>query len=438
MSKTAPFAIQAGALRQALGITARVVERRNTIPILAHTLLEAKGGTLHARGTNMEQWLATTAQGSGDLPALTVAPGPLLTMLALLPPEETVELSIAAPGHLNFRAGTTRAKMFTLPPEDMPTPKEWKEEAAWTIEAGTLRTLLDRPFHAVSTEETRYYLNGIYLDPVEDAEHGRILRAVATDGHRIMLAHTPAPVMLHGAVVPMILPRLTISLMRPLLARLPPDTPLTVRQGQLHLSIAPRTGWTLTSKVIDGTFPDYMRVIPKPGGPRIQVQDSAGLARTITLTTALSGERSRPVLLSNGTGNTLNITNRSDNTGMVTTAVADGIAAWATNGKHPEVGFRARYLLDVCRTFRGGFTLTVPSAPPPAAPRARRAWPSSCRCGSEPWNSPPKPPNARPTSPAAAPPCPPAATWCASGAAQTASCTLGWSASRRWRRRWRR
>lgn len=353
-----PFAIQAGALRQALAFTPRIISRRNTIPILSHVLLRAEAGVLTMRATDLEVHFSTTAEGSGDLPAVTVAPGPLLTMLSILPPEETVELSIAKAGQLELSAGATRARLFTMPPEDMPELKEWTPTASWTIQAGALRALLRRPFHAISTEETRYYLRGIYLHPAE-AEGQRQLRAVATDGHRMMVAHTDMPEGLEGTMPAQIIPRATLTHLLTLLPRLPDNHPLTVRQSDTRIEITSGRAWTLRSKVIDGTFPDYGRVIPKGDGTPVEVKDSAALSRAITLATALSLERSRPITFSNGDGNRLRLTGRSAEEGEVSTTVPAETAAWASNRPHHTFSVQARYMQDVCATFRTGFRMRV-------------------------------------------------------------------------------
>lgn len=153
--------------------------------------------------------------------------------------------------------------------------------------------------------------------------------------------------------------RATLTHLLTLLPRLPDNQALTVRQSDTTIEITPGRAWTLRSKVIDGTFPDYGRVIPKGDGTPVEVKDPAALSRAITLATALSLERSRPIVFSNGDGNSVRLTGLSAEEGEVSTTVPAETAAWASNRPHHTFGVQARYMQDVCATFRTGFRMRV-------------------------------------------------------------------------------
>lgn len=163
-----------------------------------------------------------------------------------------------------------------------------------------------------------------------------------------------------GAVVPMIIPRGVVRAVLAQLARMAPDAPVDLAQEDLRGAFAAR-GWTLRFKAIDDTFPDYLKEVPKEGeGVPITVAEPRRLAQALRTVTALGSTRSQPVKLSNGTGNTLRLSCRADGgDGEAELAVAEDVAAWSSNQPHPETGFQARYLLDICQAFPRGFTLRV-------------------------------------------------------------------------------
>ncbi|MBS7810506.1 DNA polymerase III subunit beta [Roseococcus pinisoli] len=355
MSDKQSFAIQAGALRAAFARAVAVTERRNTIPILAHLHLEAKDGVLTVRATDLEIRISIEAKGDGDLPPITASAARLAALLPHIREEQTVTLTRAKGGQLELAAGTMRVQLFALEVEDFPTEAAPAWAAKWTVPAGDLRALLDRTMHAVSTEETRYYLNGIYLHPPHDDE-ARNLRAASTDGHRLMLAEIPLP----AGDMPLagILPRKTANILRAMLAQLPPGRPVEARQTDSRIEFQAGS-WTFNSKLIDGTFPDYRRVMPADGlGEALQILDPRRMMEAIQSVSAISDERSRPIRVTNGSGLAVTLHCRQPENGEAQLDVPAEVAAWASNGAHPEFGVQARYLLDTLRVFRGGEGLT--------------------------------------------------------------------------------
>jgi DNA polymerase-3 subunit beta len=353
----AKFSIQAGALRDAIARSGQVTERRNTIPILAHLHLAATAGALTVRGTDLEVSITVQAKGDGDLAPITASAARLAALLTHVPDEQTVTLAQAKEGQLEMETGAMRAKLYTIPPEDFPTPGEQDWKARWSAPAGDLRGLIDKTMHAISTEETRYYLNGIFLH-TEPAEGGPKLRATTTDGHRLMIADVATPA--GDEPISMIVPRKTAHLLRGLLAQLPPGRVVDVRQTEARLEVT-ASSWTLNSKVIDGTFPNYRRVIPAEEGEILQVLDARRMVEAIQSVAAISSERSRPVKFTNGSGSAVSLHCTGPEQGEAYLDVESVIAAWRSNGQHPEFGVQARYLLDILRVFRGpeGFTMRM-------------------------------------------------------------------------------
>jgi DNA polymerase III subunit beta len=358
------FTIQAGALRQALA-TARAGMRAGDrkIPVLAHVRLEGHGGALSVAGTDLDARCTATAAGSGALPPITASAARLAALLARIAAEDTVTLSIAETAQLVVATPALTARLYTLPaedfPEGMPAPHE---PVTCTMLAGDLRALLARPAHAVSTEETRYYLNGVHLHA--DLRDGqRVLVGVATDGHRIFVTEGPHP---SGADLPaMIVPRLVADSLVGLLGAMPPETAVAIDAATLRLRVRARA-WTLEAKLIDGSFPEYRHVIPPAEGTPIVVTDARGFRDALRTASSIGRMKSRPVKLGNGAGTTLTLSCAEAGDGDCTLTCPAEVAAWGSDATHPEVGFQARYLLDIARAFPGGFTMLVKDGWTPA------------------------------------------------------------------------
>ena len=348
------FRIQAGALRAAVAKAAPLHTRhRATIPILANLRLEAAAGALRLRATNMEAHMEVQADGTGDLPAITAPAARLQAILSGLTPEDTATLSVEPEGQLRLAAGGLVARLFTLPADDFPEHRLCTGPCV-TLPAAALLRLLDRPRFAVSTEEIRYYLNGIYLHPADGK-----LRSVGTDGHRLFVAEEPYPAeagMIPGAIVP----RLAVQRAIQLLRQLPGDTAVTWQQQEYRAALIANR-WRLDMKLIDGTFPDYAKVIPDgEGAVPIVVRNAAALARATATATAVSDDSRAPVRLSNGQGTTLMLSATAGDQGDCSIAVDADVAAWGTDQQHPTIAVRGRYLIDMCRAFPSGFTMRVP------------------------------------------------------------------------------
>src|SRR5215831_18010337 len=223
--------IERGALLKSLAHVQSVVERRNTIPILSNVLLEAADGALALTATDIVRKLPEGAQvqldGTGDGAQVTL------------------------------KAGRSRFVLATLPKEDFPAMGAGDLPHQFGIAVQELRNLIDRTRFAISTEETRYYLNGIYLHATTSGEV-KVLRAVATDGHRLARFEMPLPA--GAAEMPgIIVPRKAVGELRKLLDEADGRVEVALSDAKIRFVVG---GVTLTSKLIDGTFPDYQRVIP--------------------------------------------------------------------------------------------------------------------------------------------------------------------------------
>ena len=287
------FSMERATLLKAVSQAQSVVERRNTIPILANVLIEAEGDTVMFRATDLDIEVVDKAPAQVEKAgATTVSAVMLHEIVRKLPDGALVTLTEdGASGRLTVEAGRSNFSLATLPKEDFPVMASSEYSANFSAKASVLRRLFDKAKFAISTEETRYYLNGVYMH-VAEAEDGRMLRCVATDGHR--LARIDAPVPTGAEDMPgVIVPRKTVGELRKLLDDDDMDIAVSVSETKVRFATP---DITLTSKVIDGTFPDYTRVIPTSNTRRLEV-DAADFAKAVDRVATVSSERSRAVKL---------------------------------------------------------------------------------------------------------------------------------------------
>jgi DNA polymerase-3 subunit beta len=335
------FTVDRSVLLKALAHVQSVVERRNTIPILANVMLEAREAGLKLTATDME--IAVME----EVPGVTVARGgrttaPAATLYEIvrkLP--DTAKVELDHPGgdaQLTLRAGRFDTKLSVLPVEDFPSMTEGKLPHKFALGAGALRELIDRTRFAISTEETRYYLNGIYLHATESGG-APVLRAVATDGHRLARVEEPLP---DGAssMPGVIVPRKTVNELRKLAEEVQDEVQVALSDTKIRFSLG---SVQLTSKLIDGTFPEYERVIPRGNDKVLRVAKDA-FAQAVARVAAISSERSRPVKLSVDR-NHLMLSAASPEQGQAQEEL-DGDAVSYDSGPL-EIGFQARYLNDI-------------------------------------------------------------------------------------------
>ena len=335
--------IERAALIKALGHVQSVVERRNTIPILSNVLLSADGGTVSFAATDLDMEIVDEAGAEVSSPGQITAPAhTLYEIVRKLPEGADVELRCAGEDpRLSVAAGRSRFNLPVLPAGDFPVMSSDGLSNRITIASRDLIRLIDKTRFAISTEETRYYLNGLYLHTVVEDGETR-LRAVATDGHRLALADMPAPAGAAG-LPGVIVPRKTIQEARRLLEDAGEEIEMQISQAKVRFEFGRAS---LTSKVIDGSFPDYARVIPKENHRVVSI-DNALFAAAVDRVATISAEKSRSVKFAVEAGK-LVLTVRNMEAGQAVEEIEVDY-----DGEAFEIGFNARYLLDVAGQIQG-------------------------------------------------------------------------------------
>ena len=331
------ISVERAVLLKAMGRAQGVVERRTTIPILSNVLLEAADGRLQIRATDLDIETLETLPAMVEKPGAVTAPAHMLhEIVRKLPDGALAQLTDdPASGRLEVRAGRSQFRLPTLPREDFPLMASSEYATSFTAAAPMLRRLFDKAKFAISNEETRYYLNGVYLHVADGAE-GRALRCVATDGHRLARVDATLP---EGAesMAGVIVPRKTVGELRKLLEDDEAQVQVSVSETKIRFASG---DVALTSKVIDGSFPDYSRVIPV-GNPRRLEVDAAEFASAVDRVATVSSERSRAVKMQLSEDRLVLSVNAPDS-GAATEEVAVAYA-----DEPMEIGFNAKYLMEI-------------------------------------------------------------------------------------------
>jgi DNA polymerase III subunit beta len=335
--------IERSNLLKSLNHVHRVVERRNTIPILSNVLLKADGASLDMKATDLDLEITEATPANIEQAGATTVPAHLLyDIVRKLPDGAEVLLATNTDGTaMTVASGRSKFSLQCLPQSDFPDLTAGTFSHTFRLKATDLKMLIDRTQFAISTEETRYYLNGIFFHTVEAGSDLK-LRAVATDGHRLARADVDAPSGSEG-MPGIIIPRKTVGELQKLVDN--PDVVVTVEvsDAKIRLTIG---SIVMTSKLIDGTFPDYQRVIPT-GNDKEMTVDCQTFAQAVDRVSTISSERGRAVKLSLSDGQLLLTVNNPDS-GSAT----DEIAAGYENDPL-EIGFNAKYLLDITGQLSG-------------------------------------------------------------------------------------
>jgi DNA polymerase-3 subunit beta len=335
--------IERSALLKTLAHVQSVVERRNTIPILSNVLVDVADGRLMLTATDMDLTIVDSVPAEVIEPGATTAPAhTFYDIVRKLPEGAQVEIASTGDGaQLTLRAGRSVFTLATLPREDFPAVGDAELPQQFSVQPKELRNLIDRTRFAISTEETRYYLNGIYLHA---SENGALpsLRAVATDGHRLARFEMPLP---EGAAgIPgVIVPRKTVGEVRKLIDETEEPIEISLSDTRIRLAF---DSTVLTSKLIDGTFPDYERVIPTGNDKVVQV-DCQSFKDAVDRVSTISTEKSRAVKLLIESGG-ITLTASSPDSGTATEEVPVEYG-----GPAIEIGFNSRYLLDIAQQIEG-------------------------------------------------------------------------------------
>src|SRR5919199_1556915 len=348
--------VERAALLKSLGHVHRVVERRNTIPILANVLLRAADGGLRLKATDLDIEVTETipadvAQGG----ATTVPAHVIYDIVRKLPEGAQVSLETAGDGgQMQIRSGRSRFTLQALPESDFPDLAAGDMGHRFGLPSADLKRLVEKTQFAISTEETRYYLNGIFFHTIE-AENATVLRAVATDGHRLARLEMPAPPGAEG-MPGIIVPRKAVAEIQKLVEDGDEDVSVELSASKIRLMF---NGVVLTSKLIDGTFPDYQRVIPSGNDKRLTVE-RGDFAKAVDRVSTISSERGRAVKLALNEGRmTLSVNN--PDSGSATEELEVDYEASPL-----DIGFNARYLLDITAQLEGDtavFKLADPGSP---------------------------------------------------------------------------
>lgn len=330
--------IERAALLRTLSHVQSVVERRNTIPILANVMMQASGTTLTLTATDMDIAINETtgasigSEGSATAPAHT-----LYDIVRKLPDGSQIELGKEG-DRLDLRAGRSQFTLQTLPTEDFPVMTGGDMPHQFTMGASAIRRIIDGTKFAISTEETRYYLNGIFLH-ASDAN----IRAVATDGHRLAKVDSDLPEGA-GGMPGVIVPRKTVGELRKLVDEADSEIQVSLSDTKIRFTFE---DIELTSKLIDGTFPDYERVIPS-GNDKVMHVDTAAFADAVDRVSTIATEKMRAVKMAVGPG-FLKLSASSQDSGSAEEEVEVGY-----DNEAIEIGFNSRYLLDIAGQIESG------------------------------------------------------------------------------------
>ena len=333
--------IERATLLKSLGHVQSVVERRNTIPILSNVLIEANSdGTIRLMATDLDLQINESVEAQVETPgATTVSAHTLFDIARKLPEGSQVSLA-AADGKMAVNAGRARFNLQTLPRDDFPIIAEGDLPTRFELPAATLKDIIDKTRFAISTEETRYYLNGIFWHVTDDAQP--LLKAAATDGHRLARVTVARPDGAAG-MPDIIIPRKCIGELRKLLDEIDGSVEVSLSASKIRFGLGTAV---LTSKLIDGTFPDYSRVIPT-GNDKILKIDPKSFMEGVDRVSTIASEKTRAVKMAL----------ENDKITLSVTSPENGTAAEEVSGDYKsdgfEIGFNARYLMDILAQVEG-------------------------------------------------------------------------------------
>ncbi len=332
--------IERATLLKSLGHVQSVVERRNTIPILSNVLIEAGSDGLRLMATDLDLQVNETVEAQVETTGATTVPAhTLFDIVRKLPEGSQVSLA-ASDGKMLVEAGRARFNLQTLPRDDFPVIAEGELPTRFELPAATIRQIIDKTRFAISTEETRYYLNGIFLHASDDGSP--VLKAAATDGHRLARVTVPRPDGAEG-MPDIIIPRKCVAELRKLLDEVEGSIEISLSATKIRFGLGTAI---LTSKLIDGTFPDYSRVIPTGNDKMLKI-DPKSFMEGVDRVATIASEKTRAVKMALD----------RDKITLSVTSPENGTAAEEVSGSYEsdsfEIGFNAGYLMDILRQVEG-------------------------------------------------------------------------------------
>lgn len=335
--------IERAVLLKALSPVQSVVERRGTIPILANVRLESDKAALSLTATDMDIAVVETVAAEVKEKGATTVPAHMLyEIVRKLPDGSNIQLSKAdKDSKLAIVAGQSKFSLSVLPVDDFPVMAEGELSHRFTVTTAECKALLEKTRFAISTEETRYYLNGVYLHAAK-TQGAPVLRAVATDGHRLARMEVSLPA---GAekIPGVIIPRKTINELYKLLESGGDTVAISMSESKIRFAV---DGAVLVSKLIDGTFPDYERVIPTANDKVMEVS-AKDFSNAVDRVSVITSEKSRGIKLAVAGGKlTLSANSAEQGTALEELTVSYGADS-------VEIGFNSRYLLDMMAQVEG-------------------------------------------------------------------------------------
>lgn len=329
------FTVERDVMFSAMSRISRVVEKKNTIPILANVVLSAHDGKLTMRATDLDLQLTESISAKIATKGETTVPAHMLSDILRKLPNGSEVMIEHGDTAITVKCGRSRFKLNSLPVQDHPALDVGETAVSFELAAADLAGLIERTQFAISTEETRYYLNGIYLHPFAEGPT-KHLRAVATDGHRLAQTQIPCPaaaVNMPGVIVP----RKTVGEILKLVAGSEEDVTVELSSQKIRVTSGDTV---ITSKLIDGTFPDYARVIPQNNTKELVVE-KGDFEAAIDRVSTLSSDKTKAVKLSLSYGRLVMVVNNPDS-GAATEELDVSYESDSL-----EIGFNSRYLLDV-------------------------------------------------------------------------------------------
>ncbi len=335
------FSIAREQFLKPLQLVVSVVERRQTLPVLSNVLISLENNRISLTGTDLEVEIVGTVELPEDSDAeegeITVPARKLMDICKSLPEQSRISFS-EAEDRMHIASGRSRFTLSTLPASDFPAIEEGSDDVEFRIAADELKRLIDHTAFAMAHQDVRYYLNGMLWE----ADEGK-LRAVATDGHRLAMSTRPMPFSVPEKVQA-IIPRKGVMELSRILAE---GEEIVVVLGSNHVRLR-GPDFRFTSKLVDGAYPDYERVLPR-GADKTMIGDRETLRDAFARTSILSNEKYRGVRLQLQP-EALRITANNPEQ----EEAEEELAVEFQGDGGLEIGFNVTYLLDVLNVLRGG------------------------------------------------------------------------------------
>lgn len=326
------FSISRENFLQPLQLVSGAVERRHTLPILSNILVKVSDNSLWLTGTDLEVELISNVTLTGDFTEgeITVPAKKLVDICKGLTDGSTIEFEVDANKAL-IRSGRSKYSLSTLSASDYPNLEDWQGELEFEISQSALKRLIESTHFCMAQQDVRYYLNGMSLET-----EGTTIRTVATDGHRLALCrmeYTSSPLQNRQVIIP----RKGVLEISRLIED--SDKRVKVQVGSNHIRIF-STDFIFTSKLVDGRFPDYRRVLPKDGDKIIESSKDV-LKQAFSRAAILSNEKFKGVRLNLSKGELKITANNPEQ------EEAEEIVDVDYDGDNLEIGFNVAYLIDV-------------------------------------------------------------------------------------------